>query len=190
VLTISQDVFCVLIIVGVLWALWRRYVVVPARLRVDKAERRDAALILALILIIVVSLLVTNAARGPAGDDSSWAARPVGDQLHALFDDPSSARIVFEVAWWMHIVTILGFMNYLPYSKHLHVMTSVPNVYFARLDESGAKLSKIDFEAEGVEKFGVSDIEDFTWKQLLDGTGAAHLSARQALRARCSILVR
>jgi Fe-S oxidoreductase len=65
-------------------------------------------------------------------------------------------------------------MNYLPYSKHLHVLTSIPNVYFARIDESGAKLDKIDFEAEGVEKFGVSDIEDFTWKQLLDGMTCTH----------------
>src|SRR5688500_10399254 len=143
VLSASQDVFCVLILIGVLWALWRRYVVVPPRLRVDKAERRDAALILILIGVIVVSLLVTNAARGPAGEDSEWAVRPVGGLIAGVFNDASSARVVFEVAWWIHIVTILAFMNYLPYSKHLHVMTSIPNVYFARIDESGAKLNKI-----------------------------------------------
>jgi Fe-S oxidoreductase/nitrate reductase gamma subunit len=174
VLTVSQDIFCVLILIAVLWALWRRYVVVPPRLRVDRAERRDAAMILVLIGVIVTSLLVTNAARLPVGDESDWARRPVGALLRGLFDDPSTARVVFEVAWWLHIVTILAFMNYLPYSKHLHVMTSVPNVYFARLDESGAKLSKIDFEEEGIEKFGVSDIEDFTWKQLLDGMTCTH----------------
>ena len=174
VLAISQDVFCVLIIIGVLWALWRRYVVVPPRLRVDKAERRDAALILGLIGLIVTSLLVMNAARLPAGHDSEWAVRPVGALLVGLFDDPDTALVVFEAMWWVHILAILGFMNYLPYSKHLHVMTSIPNVYFARLEESGAKLEKIDFEAEGVEKFGVSDIEDFTWKQLLDGMTCTH----------------
>lgn len=174
VLSVSQDVFCVLILIGVLWALWRRYVVVPARLKVDGAERRDAAMILVLIGIIVVSLLVSNAARMPAGIDSEWAVRPIGAMLRGWFSDPATAMKVFEVAWWVHIVTILGFMNYLPYSKHLHVMTSIPNVYFARIDESGAKLSKIDFEAEGVEKFGVSDIEDFTWKQLLDGMTCTH----------------
>ncbi|MBC8145625.1 MAG: (Fe-S)-binding protein, partial [bacterium] len=174
VLTVSQDVFCVLILIGVLWALWRRYVVVPPRLRVDKAERRDAALILGLIGLIVVSLLLTNAARYPAGDESGWAVRPVGSLLAGLFENPSTARVVFETSWWLHIVTILGFMNYLPYSKHLHVMTSIPNVYFARIEGSGAKLEKIDFEEEGVEKFGVTDIEDFTWKQLLDGMTCTH----------------
>ncbi|HVK40410.1 MAG TPA: heterodisulfide reductase-related iron-sulfur binding cluster [Candidatus Kapabacteria bacterium] len=174
VLSLSQDIFCVLILIGVLWALYRRYISVPPRLRVDSAERRDAALILVLIGVIVGALLVSNAARLPAGEESEWAVRPVGALLRGLFDDPATARMVFEITWWIHIVAILGFMNYLPYSKHLHVLTSIPNVYFARIDESGAKLDKIDFEAEGVEKFGVSDIEDFTWKQLLDGMTCTH----------------
>jgi Fe-S oxidoreductase len=174
VLSLSQDVFCVLIVIGVVWALYRRYISVPPRLRVDRAERRDAALILLTIGIIVTSLLLMNAVRLPAGHESEWAVRPVGALLRPFFDDPDTARVVFEAMWWLHIIAILGFMNYLPYSKHLHVMTSIPNVYFARIEESGAKLGKIDFEEEGVEKFGVSDIEDFTWKQLLDGMTCTH----------------
>jgi len=173
VLTISQDIFCVLILVGVLWAFWRRYVTRVKRLQGDASERRDASLILFLIGVIVTSLLVTNAARLGAGTEFSWAVRPIGALLHPLFSDPSVATPVFEVAWWIHIVTILGFLNYLPYSKHLHVLTSVPNVYFAKLGTVN-KLKKIDFEEEGLEKFGVTDIEDFTWKQLLDGMTCTH----------------
>jgi heterodisulfide reductase subunit C len=173
VLTISQDLFCVLVLLGVLWSFYRRYVQRVRRLQVDREESRDASLILALIGIIVTSLLVMNASRFGAGEEYAWAVRPVGSLLRPLFTNPSSAHLVFESMWWLHIVTILGFMNYLPYSKHLHVITSIPNVYFASL-EIVNKLEKIDFEEEGVEKFGVQDIEDFTWKQLLDGMTCTH----------------
>ena len=173
-LTISQDIFCVLVLVGVLWAFWRRYVQkVPRLQNDDKAESRDASLILVLIGIIVTSLLVTNAAREAAGHEFEWAVRPVGALLAPLFSDPGTARVVFEVAWWIHILTILGFMNYLPFSKHLHVMTSVPNVYFGTLDTVN-ELKPIDFEDESLEQYGVADIEHFTWKQLLDGMTCTH----------------
>ncbi|MGE3801304.1 MAG: (Fe-S)-binding protein [Candidatus Kapaibacterium sp.] len=174
VLTISQDVFCVLVLVGVLWAFWRRYVQkVPRLQNDDKSESRDASLILLLIGIIVSSLLITNAAREAAGHEFSWAVRPVGMLIAPLFSDPATARVVFETAWWLHILTILGFMNYLPFSKHLHVMTSVPNVYFGTLDTVN-KLQPINFEDETLEQYGVADIEHFTWKQLLDGMTCTH----------------
>ncbi|MEO5930270.1 MAG: (Fe-S)-binding protein [Candidatus Kapaibacterium sp.] len=173
VLTISQDVFCVLILVGVVWALWRRYVTKVKRLQGDLPEKKDATLILGLIGIIVTSLLLMNAARAGAGMESAWAVRPVGTLFHGMLSNPRTATMIYESMWWLHIVTILGFMNYLPYSKHLHVMTSIPNVYFGTLSTVN-KLQKIDFEEEGLEKFGVSDVEDFTWKQLLDGMTCTH----------------
>ncbi len=172
-ITISQDIFCLSVVVGALWALWRRWVTRVKRLQGDRSERLDATLILVLILIVVTSLLITNASRLAAGTEQPWAVRPIGVLLAPMFANPSTASVVFEVAWWVHIVTVLGFMNYLPYSKHLHVMTSVPNVYFGTLGTVN-KLKKIDFEEEGLEKFGVVDVEDFTWKQLLDGMTCTH----------------
>ena len=173
VLTLSQDIFCVIILIGVLWAFWRRYVQRVPRLQGDKAESRDASFILLLIGVIVSSLLIMNGVREPAGHEFEWAVRPVGALIAPLFSDPSTARFIFELTWWIHIVTILGFMNYLPFSKHLHVMTSIPNVYFGSLDTVN-KLEKIDFEDETLEQYGVADIEHFTWKQLLDGMTCTH----------------
>jgi Fe-S oxidoreductase len=66
------------------------------------------------------------------------------------------------------MLAVLGFLNYLPYSKHLHVLTSVPNVYFSRLTAKGA-LAPIDLTDETATRYGAADVEDFTWKQLLDG---------------------
>ncbi len=175
VVTILTDVFCVLIMLGTFMSLWRRYVAKVKRLQVE-GEKVEAGLILLTIFFIVTALFVQNGLREPVfGADFAWAVRPlsgpIGSGLASLLGD--SALIVFTVAWWMHAVLILAFMNYLPFSKHLHVLTSIPNVFLGPIAPSNA-MEPIDFEEEGAEKFGVVDIEDFTWKTLLDGYTCTH----------------
>lgn len=175
VITVLTDIFCVLIIIGTWMSLWRRYVVKVKRLQVE-AEKVEAGMILLTIFMIVTSLFIQNGLRVHVhGADFSFALRPlsgpVGNLLADLFGQ--GAGTIFTIAWWLHAVLILGFMNYLPYSKHLHVLTSIPNVFLGPLKPTNA-MDKIDFEAEGVEKFGVVDIEDFTWKTLLDGYTCTH----------------
>src|SRR5690606_22297535 len=70
-----------------------------------------------------------------------------------------------QVGYWGHIVIILAFGNFLPYGKHFHVITALPNVYFKRLTPSG-QLSKLDLENS--ESFGLAKANDFTWKQGFD----------------------
>lgn len=175
-ITILTDFFCLLIIVGTALSLWRRYGAKVKRLQVE-GEKVEAGLILLTIFTIVSALLVQNALRLPVtGTDFSFAvrpvARPLGWLLHSMLNDEALA-VIFHTAWWLHAVLILGFMNYLPFSKHLHVLTSIPNVFFSRLGPSNA-MEKIDFEAEGAETFGVVDIEDFSWKTLFDGYTCTH----------------
>ena len=81
----------------------------------------------------------------------------------------NGAHLYFEIFWWLHIIFIFGFLNFLPYSKHFHVLTSIPNVFFSRLDDKKNVLKSINLEDENLEIYGASDIEHFTWKQLLDG---------------------
>ncbi len=69
----------------------------------------------------------------------------------------------------MHVVVVLGFMNFLPYSKHLHVITSIPNTFFANLDPIRNTLKPLDLEDENIEVFGAADIEHLSWKQIMDG---------------------
>ncbi len=174
VITILTDVFCALIVVATLAALWRRYITKVRRLQVE-GEQVEAALILLTIFTIVSSLLIQNSTRVAMGADFSWAVRPVGALIATVISDfsPESLTVLHETAWWMHIVLILGFMNYLPFSKHLHVLTSIPNTFFATTHFPN-DLKPINFEEEGVEKFGVVDIEDFTWKTILDGYTCTH----------------
>jgi len=167
--TIAADVFCAFIIVATLAALWRRYVTRIPRLQI-RDDRIEAALILLTIFTIVSSLLLLNVARIRLGNDYSWAVRPVASVLAPILP---LGELAHEVFWWIHIVLILAFTNYLPYSKHLHVLTSLPNVFFSALGYPRT-VPAIDFSAETIEKFGARDIEDFSWKTLLDGYTCTH----------------
>jgi ferredoxin len=74
------------------------------------------------------------------------------------------------VSWWVHALLVLGFLNYLPYSKHLHVATSLFNVFFSNTSWKGerAVMRPMDLEADDA-KFGAADVEDLTCNNLLDG---------------------
>ncbi len=175
-LTLLTDFFCVAVMVGCILALWRRYVSRVKRLNVS-GENAEAGLILLTIFIIVTALFVQNASRLYAtGADFSHALRPLSAPFgRAVFADapPAGVHAIFKAAWWTHAILILGFLNYLPYSKHLHVLTSIPNVFLSPVGFPN-RLEKIDFEAEGAESFGIVDIEDLSWKSLLDGYTCTH----------------
>jgi Fe-S oxidoreductase len=140
------------------------------RLQVE-SEKVEAALILLTIFLIVTFLLIENSTLIAMNGDASWAFRPFAAMLAPIWGN--ATYLIHEIAFWVHILLILAFMNYLPFSKHLHVLTSVPNVFFSNLGPTN-KLDTIDFEDESNEKFGVSDVEDFKWKTLLDGYTCTH----------------
>lgn len=168
VITFSQEIFCLLVMIGVLGSLWRRFITKVRRLQVDAHGSRDAAMILSWIFLIVSTTLFQNAARIAIGTYEAGAGLPVSSQLASLFGYDQSTYLAERLFWWAHIGLVLAFLNYLPYSKHLHVLTSVPNVFFASLKPKGA-LEPINLQDETLTKFGASDVEDLTWKQLLDG---------------------
>ena len=77
----------------------------------------------------------------------------------------------------LEYVLVLGFLNFLPYSKHFHVITSIPNVYFSNRGirpEGDGALKPLNLEDETAEKFGANDVEDLTWKQLFDSYTCTH----------------
>lgn len=173
VITVSQDVFIGLIVISVLVALWRRFITRVKRLQGDKHERLDAQLVLYTITLIVVALLLTNATRIATGGIYAHEVRPLASLLSGFFCNCHKTLAAFEAFWWVHIIGVLGFMNYLPYSKHLHVMTSIPNVYLSDLKPKNY-LKAINFEDESLTQYGAKDVEDLTWKQLLDGDTCTH----------------
>ncbi|HYM21352.1 MAG TPA: (Fe-S)-binding protein [Candidatus Kapabacteria bacterium] len=174
IITVSQDIFVVLIVLSIIVALWRRLVSKVKRLQGDKHEKADAQIVLYAIALIVVALTLTNAARIAAvGGLYPNEVRPVAGMIAGWMCPCHKTAVMFEVYWWIHIVAVLGFMNYLPYSKHLHVLTSVPNVFFSDLRRKNY-LKPINFEDETLTQYGAKDIEDLTWKQLFDGDTCTH----------------
>ncbi len=173
VITFIQDVFTLLVMIAVLYALFRRYVLKIPRLEHGKESKIDATVILVMILFVVIGMLGENAADFARHNfqNAGYEYRPVSMFLGKIFFDANSgaANFAYEFFWWEHILVILSFLNFLPYSKHLHVLTSVFNVYFHKVGEHKFALKPLDLEDEEAEQFGAADIDDLTWKQLLDG---------------------
>ncbi len=177
-IALSSDIIALVVLVAVLVALFRRHVAGPDRLRkLDRASQMDATVILCTIALIMLSMFVQNGARIAVGEGAAYASdwRPVSLAFAGMFG--ADSWLIFEISWWIHILLVLGFLNALPYTKHFHVITSVPNVYFSnkgiRKEGDGA-LKPLNLEDETAEKFGASDIEDLTWKQLFDSYTCTH----------------
>ena len=164
------DIFCVLVLGGVLAALWIRKVQRPRRF--DGSHLGEADLILALIATIVTTLLLWHASRIALGiNDWPRAWSPVSHLLSHVFGRDGATRVLERVFVWAHVLTILSFLVYLPYSKHLHIATAAFNVFFSRTRARG-RLEPLRFDDEDVPedelRFGAGTAADLTWKEILD----------------------
>jgi Fe-S oxidoreductase len=164
------NLFIGLIVLALGYVTVRRVIARPARL----ALSRDAFVILALIGGVVVTEVLGDAFRfAISPDDPSRPFAVLAGPLSLVLEPMGAdvAAIGFGVFAWAHILLVLAFLTYLPYSKHLHIFTSEPNVYFRNLEPPGA-LRKMDLEAEappGEELvFGAKSLKDLTWRHLLD----------------------
>jgi len=164
-ITFTQDLFGVLVLLGVLIAVIRRFLVRVKRLHTEKDGNFDAAFILTLISIVIITMFGQNI---HSLHSDIYSFRFVSDFIRESFEIKKS-YINYEYFWWIHIITILTFLNYLPYSKHLHILTSIPNVFFAKLKPEKNTLKPINLEDETLTTFGALDVEHLSWKQLFDG---------------------
>jgi Fe-S oxidoreductase len=161
-----QEVFAVVILVGLGLAVWQRYVIRPSRFR--GSNTLDATLIYLLITAVVLTMLLQAAFAIAAGHDAAAPWRPVSRQiavlLTALGVSGESAARGEHIFYWAHICAILGFLVYIPGSKHRHMILAAINVYFRSLQPKGT-LPPADLDHPPI---GVGAIEQFTWKNMLD----------------------
>src|ERR1700693_5213432 len=164
VYTLVKDIFEVLVLIGVAMAVARRAFARPKRLDLT----RDAWLILFLIALLISADLASEGARVALHPRAASVWAPAVLLLSGLFAGLAAATLqaVYETCWWIHLVDILFFGNYLPYSKHFHILTAIPNIFFMKLDPMG-RLGTPDLENS--EHFGVSRVEHLSWKSALDG---------------------
>lgn len=152
--------------------------------------RSDANYILITEIILMLLFLKMNAADRALQLQSAAHYHDTGNfiisgMIAPIFSSFSAGSLLVleRTCWWLHIVGILAFLNYLPYSKHLHIMFAFPNAYYARLDAPG-KMTNMENVQNEVKymmqpelaptgdqptmKFGAKDVFDLSWRNLLD----------------------
>jgi Fe-S oxidoreductase len=159
------NVVSLAVIAGVAYALLRRLIQHPARLTYS----RDATLILLMIGALVSAEFVAGIFESARYGDQPGAfiANAIAVPVRAAGLPEAVLAWGFAAAWWTHIVIVSIFLCYLPGSKHLHIVTSLFNVYFRKLAPRG-ELPAMDLEQEGG-TFGLKSLADLGWKDLLDG---------------------
>lgn len=194
VIMASGDIFGLLVGISIVIFLSRRLFMHIRRfegIEMKKMTHIDANIALSIILLLMISLLTMNTGyvkyKTVAGGTIA-GVYPVSSFMAGLLGNGPAERfsLMYEASWWTHIILIFVFANILPYSKHFHVFMSVPNVFLSRLDPLG-KLPNMDsitrevklmlnpdtaFAASTavtpVERFGVKDVEDASWKNYFD----------------------
>ncbi len=189
------EILAVGVIIVCIAFLWRRNVIKLWRFRhrdLNGWPRSDANYILVTEIILMSLFIIMNATDGVLQQrnyghygEHQTGAFIISGMLQPIFSGNSNEALVAleRSAWWLHIVGILAFLNYLPYSKHLHIILAFPNAYYARLESFGKirNMPSIQNEvlyamqpelapadAVAPDKFGAKDIFDLSWRNLLD----------------------
>jgi ferredoxin len=192
----SFEVLALLVLVSVIIFLVRRNVIKLKRFisnDLDGWPRSDANYILFIEIVLMSLFLLLNATdtllqtRGV----EHYAAHPTGNFIISQYLHPvlsgisnSGLEMIERGSWWLHIVGIFAFLNYLPYSKHLHIVLAFPNAWYARLEPMGKMENMESIQKEVLyamqpelipageqpapQKFGAKDVMDLSWKNLMD----------------------
>ena len=164
----AMDTFILLVLIAMAYAFYRRLIIKPKEMELSS----QALMILGLISAMMITDLMISGAEirmgelMPGGYLSRFTAA-VWAHLGVPQGEDSGARWVYAVSWWLHFFVFFGFLNFLPLSKHQHIMAAPFNVFLGNLGPQG----RVEYipGLEEQEKWGVNSIPEFTWKQLLDG---------------------
>ncbi len=195
----SFEILAILVLVAV-FVFWTRRNIIQLKRFVSSdlngSPKKDANYILYFEVVLMTLFLLMNASdlhlqNIPGGYSHFIKAGsfPISQFIEPLFNGMSNELVMLlsELFWWLHIVGILVFMNYLYFSKHLHILLAFPNTYFANLNPEGQfdNLASVTNEvklmmdpnadpfaaapeASATAKFGASDVQDLNWVQLLN----------------------
>ncbi len=190
------EILAFLVLASCVVFLIRRNITKVPRLNMQELNgwpRSDANYILVFEIVLMSLFLVMNASDkalqikgyghyGEVQTADFW----VSGFITPLFQNMQTGTLVSieRSAWWLHIAGIFVFLNYLPYSKHLHILLAFPNTYFARLKPQGKMINMPEIQKEVLyamdpsivpeatteehKKFGAKDVADLSWKNLLD----------------------
>jgi heterodisulfide reductase subunit C len=190
----SFEVLAFLVLFGCLVFLIRRNVIRIKRFRMREITtwpRTDANIILITEILLMLAFLTMNATDSilqsrSYGHYVSAGSFPVSSLFRGIYSSMSNESLttIERSAWWFHIIGILAFLNYIPYSKHFHIVLAFPNTYYSNLNPKGkfTNMESVTQEVklmldpsaaapEGYQSpsgFGAKDVYDLTWKNLMD----------------------
>ena len=196
------EVLSVLAFVSTLYFLARRNLLQVPRFKMSEMTgwpKLDGNIILYLEIVLLVCVFIMNGAdealflqgKSHVAGSGSFGFLVSSFTAPYFFNyfDVETLIVLERVGWWGHILVVFGFLNYLPYSKHFHIVMAFPNTYFSNLNNKGAfnNLSSVkeevlkmfdpsfdpyatptEGEASVPDRFGAKDVEDLTWKSLMD----------------------
>lgn len=185
------EILAILVLISCVIFLIRRNIIKIKRLNqpeLNNWPKSDANYILITEILLMTAFLFMNAAdfkmqQMHIAAYHTAGSFPISQWLTTLLPDHANALIAIERGcWWFHIIGVLAFLNYLPISKHLHIILAFPNTYFSNLEPKGKfnNLDSVTAEVKSildptipppsgeVARFGVKDVTDLTWKNLLD----------------------
>lgn len=173
---VSQDYANFAVAVAIVYAIVRRMFFPPRRFQgLPKSSRVDAYIVLSFILgLVTTTLIYMGAKAGMANEHAisrefvpiSWS---ISKSVASIFGvETPDGYAAFSNTWWfIHCIVLFSFTTFLPFSKHQHLIWVWPNIFF-RSHKGRGRLRPMEFK-EDAETFGAGKMEDFTWKQLLDG---------------------
>lgn len=186
------EILAVLVIVSCVIFLIRRNIIKIRRFVTDLQgwPKSDANYILITEIVLMILFLTLNTSDRALQLQGNEHYHDTGSFLisglfSSSFNDLSSSTLIGieRAAWWLHIIGIFAFLNYLPYSKHLHIILAFPNAYYARLEPLGEMVNmpsvqnevlyamqpeKAPADAAPPSNFGAKDVFDLSWKNLMD----------------------
>ncbi|NQY67289.1 MAG: (Fe-S)-binding protein, partial [Flavobacteriales bacterium] len=189
------EILSVLAFIATIIFLSRRNLIKLPRLNMKEMKgwpKMDANLILLMELVLILCIFMMNGAdeaRHATGSESYYGFT-ISSFIAPMFKgmDTGTLIVIEQIGWWGHIIMVFGFMNYLPYSKHLHIFLAFPNTYYSNLEKKGrfTNMESVTTEVklmldpdadpyaappEGApepQRFGAKDVTDLTWKNLMD----------------------
>lgn len=163
---VTANFFGLFAVFGILMAAWRRYVTRPDRLD----NKRDDAWVLAIIFLVLITGFIIQGVRMALVPDPWGAYAFVGYALAPLLQGSLSepALLGFHRSlWWFHLILVMIFIGYFPYSKFSHILLAPANQFLRKRGPIGIP-EKIEFEDESLETFGKSKLREFSWKTLFN----------------------
>lgn len=170
------DLASLLALLAVSSAVVRRIVAPPFA----GARTGEAFVILGMIALLMLVFFGMHGAEIALGAEAASGYMPVSRYLAGMFSafTPAVLHTITAFSWWIHAVVLLAFMNYLPYSKHMHILTAIPNCFFRNLHQPNTQPREEFIEGK---RFGVGAVDEFTWKDLLDSVSCTECGRCQTV---------